>query len=426
MTVVVATIGTKAAENVDLSGSATGSGTIADPWVIAIDADYSANWVVGDALTDEAATPNTYLVTAVYNGGNVEVIDYFGAGTAPLSTGGSQAQLQRAHASMTAHEANLANYGATDDAEGHLYEDINEASTVTINDATPASITYLVPDGLRHDGYTTPSAGVVVTATGASGASWLTAGRSGLSFLWIDIDANDKNWIYTLTLGTNTTSMSLRHCLVHDFLGNRSTTLKLVGHQGVNATGTHARNVVFGLEQSGTGDGPNYGMDVNAGGSADLNVIGNTVAAIHHGTTGTGTATGINGKNDADLVVKNNVVADVTIAGGTGDALEYRNFGGSTVTATNMDTDGSGPDSLTATTLVFVDAANGDYHLAAGDDAVDAGTDLTTTYSGAEIDIDGRDVDSEGDTWDCGADELVAAAAGGIPAGSLALLGVGA
>ena len=49
-----------------------------------------------------------------------------------------------------------------------------------------------------------------------------------------------------------------------------------------------------------------------------------------------------------------------------------------------------------------------DLHLKAGADAIDAGTDLGTTPTGVNYDIDGRDRDAEGDVWDIGADEYVA------------------
>ena len=62
----------------------------------------------------------------------------------------------------------------------------------------------------------------------------------------------------------------------------------------------------------------------------------------------------------------------------------------------------------------FVSTTGGseDLHLKAGADAIDAGTDLGTSPDGVEIDIDGRDRDAEGDTWDIGADEYEAVAGG--------------
>jgi len=91
------------------------------------------------------------------------------------------------------------------------------------------------------------------------------------------------------------------------------------------------------------------------------------------------------------------------------------------------DTTASGTGSLDSKTAAnqFVSTTGGseDLHLKSGADAIDAGTDLGTTPSGVEIDIDGRDRDAEGDTWDMGAHELVAAAPSGRIMSSLAAAG---
>jgi hypothetical protein len=61
----------------------------------------------------------------------------------------------------------------------------------------------------------------------------------------------------------------------------------------------------------------------------------------------------------------------------------------------------------------FVSISNGseDYHLITSADAKNAGTDLGTSLSGVEVDIDGLDInaDSSNDPWDMGADEFVGA-----------------
>jgi len=80
----------------------------------------------------------------------------------------------------------------------------------------------------------------------------------------------------------------------------------------------------------------------------------------------------------------------------------------------SSDTTAAGTGSLTSKTSAnqFVSTTDGseDLHLKSGADAIDAGTDLGTTPTGVEIDIDLRDRDAEGDTWDMGADEFVAVA----------------
>ena len=68
------------------------------------------------------------------------------------------------------------------------------------------------------------------------------------------------------------------------------------------------------------------------------------------------------------------------------------------------DTDGKTPN------FVSVGGGTEDFHLQATSDAIDLGSDLGTE---ANIDIDNRDRDAEGDTWDIGADEYVGAGGGG-------------
>lgn len=90
-------------------------------------------------------------------------------------------------------------------------------------------------------------------------------------------------------------------------------------------------------------------------------------------------------------------------------------------TATNVDSD-SGASSIVSTTLTFRDAAAYDYHLAASDTAaIDAGVDLSATFTD---DVDG--VTRTG-TWDIGADQFVAATGGllGPLVGEGGLAGIG-
>jgi hypothetical protein len=67
---------------------------------------------------------------------------------------------------------------------------------------------------------------------------------------------------------------------------------------------------------------------------------------------------------------------------------------------------------VTADEYVSTVGGSEDLHLKAGADCIDAGTDLGTTPTGVNYDIDNRDRDAEGDTWDIGADEYVAIGGG--------------
>jgi hypothetical protein len=77
----------------------------------------------------------------------------------------------------------------------------------------------------------------------------------------------------------------------------------------------------------------------------------------------------------------------------------------------NCSSDGTADDPTNIQTGAVVDKvfannfeSSSNLHLKSGADCIDNGTDLGTE---ANIDIDGRDRDSEGDTWDIGADEYV-------------------
>jgi len=97
-------------------------------------------------------------------------------------------------------------------------------------------------------------------------------------------------------------------------------------------------------------------------------------------------------------------------------SCQTADFNGTSGTHSNnlsSDTSASGTGSLTskAASNQFVSTTGGseDLHLKAGADAIDAGTDLGTTPTNVNYDIDNRDRDALGDTWDIGSDEYVAA-----------------
>ena len=104
---------------------------------------------------------------------------------------------------------------------------------------------------------------------------------------------------------------------------------------------------------------------------------------------------------NADLVITNSIVYsnNGSIMGpGTGTILvAYSDIQDGATGVGNIDADPK-----------FVDAANGDYHLALGSPAVDAGTN--TSAPAADFEGDSRPADGDGDgvaIADMGADELV-------------------
>ena len=122
--------------------------------------------------------------------------------------------------------------------------------------------------------------------------------------------------------------------------------------------------------------------------------------------------------------IKNNIVAQLS---GSQERAYYKNNASSTINSANNLSDDTADaaydaedmaqslndsSALTGKTLAqiaFVSTTGGseDLHIESGSHCIDEGVDLGTT-NGVEIDINGRDRDSEGDTWDIGAHELVA------------------
>lgn len=126
-------------------------------------------------------------------------------------------------------------------------------------------------------------------------------------------------------------------------------------------------------------------------------VAGNTISAYNN--TIDDCRIGI-ARTNGTLRPKNNIVQNCT-------SVDYS--GTLTDSETNISSDTTSPNAaLRSISLTFVDAANGDYHLAAGDtDAIGAGTDLHADANLAfNYDIDG-DTRPDG-AWDIGADQIPA------------------
>jgi hypothetical protein len=125
--------------------------------------------------------------------------------------------------------------------------------------------------------------------------------------------------------------------------------------------------------------------------------------------------------------VKNNLVAKMVADGASSNERAYQKSNGSstenasnnlsddTVTTTAYKAPGSNSlqdKTLADISFVSTTANSEDLHIDADSDCVDAGVDLGTT-NGVEIDINGRNRDSSGDTWDIGAHEFVPEATAG-------------
>ena len=321
----------------------------------------------------------------------------------------------RDYSTITAWEADLDNsgiYSSADNAIGECYNDSAFDEAVTINGGGTvglASVKLSVASSERHDG----TAGTGVSNVRSTVANMLAVSTGvPVTAEWVEwnLTAEANVTFSYITLGITPSSaatITFQRNLIHG--GGISTqdfrSMSAVAFGTVSgATYNVLVNVIYDINHA-NGGSP---KGISHGGGADTaNVLNNTLhdIAADDGNGGVG----INGDHD---VVQNNLVT------GSGGSDFSGTFGTADHNASS-DTTATGTGSLTeiAATDQFVSTVGGseDLHLKSGADCIDAGTDLGTTPTGVNIDIDGRDRDAEGDTWDIGADEFVAAPSGTTP-----------
>lgn len=329
---------------------------------------------------------------------------------------------------------NTTAYASGDDAVCEIYNDsvfdediiLNGGVTVGLN-----SVLFTVPVAERHDG-TEGSGARLVRSTGAGTNVLFTiqtivsAGTEKFVLEWFEIDGNGQDiGVLIQNSGAIDRQPVIRNNIIH---GNAATTAN--AHL-IRADSRDARlqNNIF-YDFTTTANNRNaWALDIDADRSGG-GVWNNTVWGVN--AHGTGSARGIHVvSNDADGDIRNNVIMNVTSDSGT--ATDFFWTGTTTLTADyNMSEDDTADDPLTSNNLInqsttgqFVSTTGGseDLHLVSGSTAIDEGVDLATGES-RELDIDNRNRDAEGDTWDIGAHEFVAAATGAVADYNRKLLGI--
>ena len=316
----------------------------------------------------------------------------------------------RDYSTIAAWEADLSDasiYSNNDDAVGVCYNDSAFNETVTINggnsiggssgqDLNSRKLT--VHADSKHDG------------TAGSGARNVYTGSTN-PVLKISIDNTTVEWLEYDCSGAGAASRQLiqvandvtagiyiSNMIIHGVGNTTGNTMAIVVNNGGNASNTRylANNIIYDISDASTA---NFGLFCTNG-SGKSEVYNNT---IH----GTGTNTGDFGLYilNGNIVAKNNI----SMASGGKDIEES----GSPTEEYNMTSDatasGTGAQASKTTADQFVSVTGGseDLHIKSGSDAIDNGVDLGTTGN-SNIDINGRDRDAQGDTWDIGAHELVA------------------
>jgi len=304
-------------------------------------------------------------------------------------------------------------YSSGDDAVGEVYNDSVFDESVTLNGGGTVglnSITLTAPSSERHDGTAGNGARIVRTA---SGDLFTFANDIVKKIEFIEIDKNGNGNSAILMTGAQNTTIS--KMIIHDAAGASGGTSPvgiIYGGTGGNPGGTQfiLNNFIYDIHATGGSSVSASGL-TRTGTNVNIDILNNTILHIESDST-SGPSIGM--LEGGTSVIRNNVVADCASGSSSGSEVCYS--GTWNTSQTNASDDSTAPDPIAAEPVIagdeFVSTTGGseDLHLKSGAESIDAGTDLGTSPSDIEIDINNRDRDALGDVWDLGAHEFVAAA----------------
>ena len=437
-------------QNISTVTPASTSGS--NPYVITFTSTPSSSVAVGDlfVIADETTffATYTYLLTNI-SGSNytLKQVDDGGSGMGDLSPYGnfydmsyqqSAGTFKRAFSTITLFEAMVDDaspsyWGTTDDVVGELHADSNFTdATVNFSEKQSlSSVTLSVYEDDRHDG------------TAESGALWKPTTNSGHNqgILRINIDDMTAEWLdisfdsldsrntnkAILLVGTNNNNI-IRNNLIHDKYGNPGSNGPFMIHTiGAGASSDSIyilNNIIYNIEE--TSNDHSTAIITNSW-AGNAYIYNNTVYNIKsNGGSKYAIAYRFGNPASSNTRIKNNIASKLDSANSSGErAYEHgaNNGGAGTVDeAYNLSDDtastayeASGTGSLIDKTLAeiaFVSTSTGseDLHIQSSSVCAEAGVDLGTTNE-VNIDINGRDRDAQGDTWDIGAHQVSEAAA---------------
>ena len=354
----------------------------------------------------------------------------------------------RDYSTISAWEADLSDatiYSDGDDAVGEIYADSTfTGNTVTIDGGTSIggssgqdlnSVKLTVAAGNRHDGTAESGALLKPTANSGHNVGIIVIEIDNFTLEWLDIsldslDSTNTNRAITMNSGVG--NLTIRNMLIHDKGGNPGSTgpFAIVSSQaGTTSNNWYFLNNIFYSFIETSDD--SAGAIIIRAFKGNLYIYNNTVYKIKS-EGGSKDAIGFRFGDGTHIQanIKNNIVAGLD----EGDIAaaywmdEVPNSNRVLNSATNLSDDTSdaakdaedfdvnkndstGLIGKTLAEIAFVSTTAGseDLHITEDSVCVDAGTDLGTT-GGTQTDINGRDRDSQGDTWDIGAHEFVAAA----------------
>ena len=399
-----------------------------------------------------------YLITAVNSGSDSLTIKYI-SGLASASSGQAptvlssnsytftQAQpyVLRFYSTPGTWNADLENtglYSSGDTAKGECYKDtaLSQTSMLLVGsqggNVTGIAIAILsVAESQRHDG--TAGTGYVINMSNHSIIKLYWDADAGASALrktleWIDINGGElvndtSNFVYNYSGGSMDYCGTVSHCLIHGHYTNTGAPNGYIATALNNSSKNSCahNNIIYNIQ----GTASAYGISMGESESVCCN---NTVYKIHTTQSDSSkthkSAYGISNGLENNIVMSNNIVGAVTSTVAD-EHYDYYSAGGTQTRNNNISEDGTADDYATSTDAItgvdpedlFVDCTTDgseDFHLKDGAQALRAGEDLGTSVTvGGDtmgssdfgtpinIDIDGRNRDSEGDDWDIGADQ---------------------
>jgi hypothetical protein len=326
----------------------------------------------------------------------------------------------RNYSTITLFEADLDDtneFSNRDDAVGECYNDssFNEAalfdgtgSTVGLN-----SITVSVASGERHDGTAGTGANYSIDARKDPMKAQYSAVMD-FTVEWLEFDCNDWNnqthqdGMVELDISNGTSTGTARYLIVHDYKGVNGQTAGIGISANCDTNNDVYNNIIYKCITTTAGGGT-QSWGIGSWQTEPANVYNNTVYRMEITNVSSGSnAAAIRLITASGRDVKNCIGMD-TRNDGSGSGDDFQGLSASEMSyCCSSDTSAVGTGSLTSKVASnqFVSTTDGSEDLQIKDIDADiylAGTDLGTTPTGVEIDIDGRNRDTLGVVWSIGA-----------------------
>jgi hypothetical protein len=292
---------------------------------------------------------------------------------------------------------------ATEIHQADCYKELGDLVDQVIVDGSTTNSSYYMyitsPVGERHTGKAGTGFHIKKTSAIANASGIVKIMDIYTRVEWLEISDFYANFS-GITAGVYvdpSMTPTIRNNIIHDGVGGGQTPVSSGIVFGRNAY--IYDNIIYNVRARGIYQNDLYGTASVIENNTVYNY--NMAGGTYRGITNLGT--NATGKSQNNIVVAG--------AGG-GDCYFYDGDQTNGHNASSDDTASSTGDIITASTDDFVSVAAGSEDLRLVSTAVEIGlgTDLATTPSGVEVDINGYNRDTNGVTWDMGAHQYVAAA----------------